>query len=162
MGYFQYMSQIPDIIQSDIVTQQWDAFWNPLPDSLNIGSEQTNTLVLTLPYTQGSAEETALLKMMQACKFGAEGYKIVQMQPEMLVAWHKIKEVANPKNVILLGVLPQQLGITVLLRLFNPNRFDGCIWIPGLSLTDMEKQPEAKKELWLNGLKPTFVDAVNG
>lgn len=155
------MSQLPDIIQSDIVNQQYDAFWKSLPESLNIANEQVNTLVLTNTFDVGSAEDMQLQKMMQACKFTPADFRIIQIPQGLNVAWHKIKELAQPKNVILLGILPQQLGISVLLRLFIPNRFDGCIWIPGLSLSDMEKQPEAKKELWVNGLKPTFVDSIN-
>lgn len=155
------MSQVPDIIQSDIINQQWDDFWKSLPESLNIGNEQVNTLVITTTYETGSAEDIQLQKMMLACKFSTADYHIIQIPEGLNVAWHKIKAALQPKNVILLGVLPQQLGITILLRLFSANKFDGCIWIPGLSLADMEKQPDAKKELWVNGLKPIFVDSIN-
>ena len=56
--------------------------------------------------------------------------------------------------------MPQQLGIAAMFRLNEPNRFNERIFIPTLSIPDLEKQPDAKKQLWLGGLKPVFADKL--
>lgn len=97
-------------------------------------------------------------KMMQACQLNEGDYNILTLTENETVAWHSIRDSLHPQYVILLGIMPQLLGISALFSLFYPNRFNDCIFISGLSLQESEKQPEAKKQLWLNGLKPVFVD----
>jgi len=58
--------------------------------------------------------------------------------------------------VILAGILPIQLGISAMFRLNEPNKYGDCIWIPTLALTELDKLPEMKKQLWNMGLKPVF------
>jgi len=57
-------------------------------------------------------------------------------------------------------VHPKQLGISVLFRLFAPNHFNEKIFIAAPSLAEMEQQPDAKKQLWGQGLKPVFIDKL--
>lgn len=149
------MADLQNIIQSKIVDTEWDAFWQQLPANVAI-LQPENTLILSLPYAAGSAEDVQLTKMLQACQL--TGYNIVQIETGQRIAWHLLKDKLSPKYILLLGIAPEQLGISAMFRLFSPNHFDECTWIPGLSLTEMESQPEVKKQLWLNGLKPVFVD----
>lgn len=149
------MADQQNIIQSKIVDTEWDAFWQELPANVAM-LQPKDSLVLSLPYTISSAEDVQLNKMLQACQLA--DYNVVQMEASQKLAWHRLKSKLSPKYILLLGILPEQLGISALFRLFSPNQFDECTWIPGLSLTEMEKQPDAKKQLWLNGLKPVFVD----
>ncbi len=151
------MADIPNIIQSKIISSEWDAFWLDL-DANAAQLAPKDVLVLSLPYSAGSAEDVQLQKMLQACQLNDAVYHILQLSEDRFTAWHKLKDQLQPKQVLLLGITPAQLGISVMFRLFGPNRFNDCIWIPGLSLTEMEKQPDSKKQLWVNGLKPVFVD----
>lgn len=151
------MSDFPNIIGSKIISSEYDAFWSEfkLPADLN---EQAPTLVLCTWHAAGSAEDVQLRKMMQACKLAETDYNIVQTEEGKAIAWHQLRDRLKPKYVILLGISPHQLGISATFHLYTPNRFNDCTWIAGPSLAELEQQPEAKKQLWLHGLKPAFVD----
>lgn len=144
-----------NIIKSKIISSDWDTFWqqNVLTDEL-----QKSTLVVSTPYQPGSPEETQLQKILQACSVTADTCHLIQLEPAQQASWHIIRDKVQVRYVIIFGVMPQQLGISALFRLNEPNRFNDCIFIPTLSLQELEKQPEAKKGLWLNALKPVFAD----
>ena len=145
-----------DIIKSDIV----DAQWNPLWDDIAAHIKDISTkpvLVLSTKYDAGSAEETQLVKMLQACKLTTEQYNVIQLAEDQKIAWHKLKEELKPEKILLLGIHPRQLGISALFGLNEVNHFGDCMFIPTLSLNELGKQDEMKKQLWNNGLKPTFV-----
>lgn len=144
-----------NIIKSKIVSNNWDVFWE---QNTQIEELEKKTVVLSLTFQPGSAEEAQLLKMLQACALTAADYHIIHLAPEQQIAWHQVRDKVKPEFVIILGIMPQQLGISAMFRLNEPNRFNDCVFIPTLSLPELEQQPEAKKQLWLSGLKPVFVD----
>ncbi len=146
-----------NLFNVDIVRNEWDAFWNDATD-IKKTHEDANVLIVSAPYDTAGAEAIQLEKMMGACKLDATKYNIVQVPAKEKMAWHKLKCIFAPQYVILLGIMPAQLGISAGFRLFGPNRFDDAIFIPSLSLTEMEQKPDAKKQLWAEGLKPMFVD----
>jgi hypothetical protein len=155
------MSEFPDIIKSDIINKEWDIFWLDKPGLIASLSEKP-LLIITEEFGQNSSEELQLQKMLQACTLSTEQYNIIQVKATEQLPWHKLRDYLNPKIILLLGIIPEQLGISAMLQLYLPNRFNDRIWIAGLSLTELEKQPEAKKQLWQNGLKPVFVDKTIG
>lgn len=144
-----------NIIKTDIIDSATDIFWNPI-DSDNI--EAGKVLVITYNFQPGSPEEQQLKKIMDACKLPADNYNLLQLAENQKLAWHQIKSLYKPGIVLVFGVHPQQLGISALFRLNAPNRFDGATWVPSLSLAELEVQPQAKKDLWGNALKPLFAD----
>lgn len=147
------MSEFADIINSKIIDAEWDALWQdttPLPQAI--------MLVITTPYSHNSPEELQLHKMMQACKLEHGQYQVLQLQSWQKAAWHKLRDMVKPEVVLLLGVHPKQLGISVLFHLFAPNRFNEKLFLAAPTLDEMEQQPDAKKQLWGLGLKPLFVD----
>jgi len=141
----------------DIVKNEWDSFWNDAIDVEKINNE-ARVLIISTTFDTGSAEAAQLEKMMSACKLDNTAYNIIRIPGTEKMAWHKLKSIFAPQYVILLGIMPAQLGISASFRLFGPNRFDDAIFIPSLSLTEMEQKPDAKKQLWAEGLKPMFVD----
>lgn len=151
------MTDFPNIIESKIISQEYNDLWSELklPGSMNEGAK---TLVLCTSYAAGGAEDVQLAKMMQACKLATTDYNTIQVEEGGTIAWHQLRDALKPKYVVLLGIHPQQLGISALFHLFAPTRFNETVWIAGPSLQDLEKQPDAKKQLWLVGLKPVFVD----
>jgi hypothetical protein len=149
------MSDLPDIINTAIIDTAQDAFWQTLP--LEVAQmQQKDTMIITVPMKAG--EDAQLQKMMQACKLDVTDYNIVQVKESEPISWHQLRDALKPKVVILLGVLPQQLGISAALHMFAPNNFNECIWIAAPSLSQLEQQPDGKKQLWTSGLKPVFVD----
>lgn len=154
------MSDFPNILSAKIVGDGINVFWNEKILSSDV--KQMPVLVISADHPAGGAEETQLLKIIQACGVTAEQYYLLKLANDQQTAWHQLREKLQPKVVILVGIEPGSLGIAALLRLNTPNRFDDTIFIPSISLSDMEKYPEHKKELWLQGLKPVFVDKAHG
>jgi len=154
------MVDSPDIIRTDIIKNEWDAFWQ----QITIAADDTlkAVLVISAPYQPGSGEEVQLHKMLQACTLTTERYQTIQLEDGQNISWNQLREKLNPKAILLIGILPQQLGISALLNMNHPNHFNDCIWIPTLSIGELEKQPEMKKQLWNNGLRPVFVDKSFG
>lgn len=144
------------LIRSKIIPATQNAFWQALPEAW----QSLNTrpcLVLSTPYSAGSAEEQTLLKMLAACKLDPGAYHILQVQPEQCIAWHQIKDQAKPQYVLLLGINPQQLGISALFRINDANVFDGCTFIPSLPLSQLIQMQDMRTALWVQGLKPLFI-----
>ena len=155
------MSEYQDIITTDIITATVDTFWENDRLSVPEGAEKA-VLILSNSYFAGSPEETQLNKMLQACGLDNEKYNIIQLADNENIAWHKLKYKFKSKYIFLIGLLPAQLGIAAVFNIHAPNRFDDTIWIPSLSIAELEKNPEMKKQLWLNALKPVFVDKSFG
>lgn len=149
------MTDFPDIIKTAIIGAELDSFWQKLPEDI-LRLSPVDTLVITLPLQAN--EEAQLQKMMQACKLDASAYNIVQVKENEPLSWHQLRDTLRPKVILLLGILPQQLGISAQFYMFSPNRFNECTWIASPSITMLEQQPDAKKQLWTAGLKPVFVD----
>lgn len=150
------MTDFPRIINTEIIDTETDVFWYN-----NSASHETistkNVLILTRKI--GNAQEQEQLdKILSACKLNIDLYNIVHLDADEKTAWHQLKETAHPTVVIMFGVHPSSLGISALFRLNGLNNFDGATWIPTLSLAELEQQPQAKKDLWTNALKPLFAD----
>jgi hypothetical protein len=144
------------IINTKIVKAEWDEFW--LEGSIDAHYKPKDCLVVTQSFALGTPEEIQLKKMIGACGIDTLNVNTIHINNLEKLSWRQLKEKLDPKYVLLLGIQPIQLGISALFRLNEPNYFDHCLLIPALSLTEMETMPEMKKELWLNGLKPVFVD----
>lgn len=145
------------IISSKIVTAKHDAFWEQaLPADLPAGP--VSLLVLSLPYTPDSAEAQQLQKMIQACNVADVQVCIFQLENTATLPWHRLRDALQPKVVLLLGVLPAALGVAAVLPMYEPANFNGAIWISAHDLPTLAAQPEAKKQLWQNGLKPVFIN----
>ena len=150
------MEGLPNIINTDIVKQDWDAFWSDPADISNAAPKQV--LVLTTPYAANSPEDIQLQKMLQACKLTGNDFNTVQINDNQNIAWHKLNEIFKPKIVLLLGIVPQQLGISALFKFNEACLFNDVLWLATVSPSDMEKQPDLKVQLWNSGLKPIFVE----
>jgi hypothetical protein len=146
-----------NIIKSDIISAENDVFWNDISTAIN-DAEPRPVLVLVTSYEKGGVEETQLLKMIDACKLTPDQYTIVQLEQEQQIAWHQLAARLNPEIVFLIGIKPIQLGISALFCLNEPNRFNDKVWLPTLSIRELEQHKEVKKQLWVNGINPVFIN----
>lgn len=154
------MHDFPDIINSQIVSSEYDIFWSKA-DALSELSPRP-VLVATSPFTPGSAEEEQLKKMLAACQLKESDYHLVPFDETTQIAWHWLRDEWHLKAVLLLGVGPTQLGVSAQLMPHQLSRFGNCTWIVTDSLTRLIQRPEIKTHLWNYGLKPAFVDKVYG
>ena len=155
------MNHISDIINSQIVSSQWDIFWSDAQSTLK-DLQPRPVLVATAPFTHGSAEETQLKKMLQACQLQEEDYNIIQFGGDIKLAWHLLRDTLTVKTILLLGVSPEQLGVSAQFMPHQVSRFNGCIWIVTGSLEQLMQQQDIKGHVWNYGLKPVFIDKVFG
>lgn len=140
-------------ISSSIIPATVDELWKE--PSLPEGSRQV--LVIAQPYAAGSPEEETLLKMLTACKLSPDNYCILLLDNNERMGWPLLRERLQPRYVLLLGINPAQLGISVLFRFNETNSFNGCLWIPTASITDLNANAALKGQFWNQALKPTFV-----
>ena len=147
-----------DIIKTDIVGDKYDVLWNDISNILK-NSAPKDILILVKNYAEESAEGPQLQKMLEACKLQPRQYNILLLDSDELLAWYQLREKLDPKIIFLIGILPSQLGISSLFKLNEPNRFNDRIWLPTLSISELEQNPDFKKQLWINGMKPLFVDS---
>jgi hypothetical protein len=153
------MSDPYNLIKTKIVSNDLDHLWD---EQRIVPLKENDVLVISTQYDAGSPEEAQLIKMMQACKLEPEGYLVLQLEQEEIIGWHKLRDKVKPKTVVLLGISPASLGLSVHLMPHQVGRFDGCNWIPTLGLIDLNKHPEIKGHFWNYGLKPVFIDKVYG
>ena len=145
-----------NIIKSDIIKETWDSYWNDAPTAIACATPRP-VLVISRPYDQESAEETQLIKMLEACKLMPEQYNIISVGEKEEIAWYQIREKLIPSFILLIGVYPAQLGISALFCLHEANNFNDRVWLPTLSIEELEKNKDVKKHLWLRGLQPIFI-----
>lgn len=150
-----------NIINSDILTTQYDVFWQDA-HTFTATLHPAPVLVVTAPLQSGSAEQVQLQKMIDACKLSYSQYNIVSIPAGTQVAWHKLRAALQPNVVLLLGIVPATLGISALMKYCEPNRFDDVIWLPAPSVENLANQPEVKKQLWNQAMKPVFIDMAYG
>lgn len=150
------MEGLPNIINTDIVKQDWDSFWQDMKEPGNTVTKKV--LVVSVPFIPNSAEDIQLQKMLQACKLTAEDYDVFQVPENQNIAWHKLRDYFKPKMILLLGVTPQDLGISALFKFNEACSFNDVLWLATVSLSAMEQQPDLKVQLWNSGLKPIFIE----
>ena len=154
------MEGFPDIINTDIIPASLNTTWDE--NNLANGLRPKLVLIITTTYSDNTPEALQLQKIIAACKLTQEQYNIIQLNDNQLIKISHLLSNLNPKIVILFGILPIQLSISAQFILNEPNRFADCIFIPTLSLSDMEQLEEMKKQLWNKALKPVFVENVFG
>ena len=150
-----------DIFNTEIVLNREDVFWEDSQAIIELTPKPV--LVITTDLQPGGPESEQLNGILTAgCGLTAAQYNIVQLDPEQLMAWYRLREAAQPRVVITFNITPSQLGISALLKLNDINRFDNRFWVPSVSLTQVIEDKTMKANLWGNGLKPIFKDKKHG
>jgi len=147
----------PDIISSPVVNEEWNAFWediSPLIKDMPV----RDTLVISLPLEASDPGMPQLRKMLQACNLAENDYNLLQVTEDQKIAWYQLREQLRPRQVITLGIGPQQLGLSVFFMPHQVNRFNDVSWLPTLDIPRLEQNPDIKKHYWSYGLKPVFIE----
>lgn len=155
------MSELSGLINTQVISSKYDEFWNDVLEAVK-QLQPRPVLVITTPFAAGSAEETQLKKMMQACQLTEEDYNVIQHSSENAVAWHKLRDGLGVKSIVMLGVMPYELGVSAQFMPHQLSRFNDRNWIVTGTLEELTQRPEIKGHLWQYGLKPAFVDKVYG
>lgn len=145
------------LFHTPLVESHWDVFWEDCPATVKT-LEQKDTLVISLPFAAGGPEEQQLHKMLAACKLAHTDYNVIQLEASSSVAWHKLREQCGATKVLLLGILPAQLGVSALFIPHAVNHFDEALWIPTISLTQLMDNAALKQQLWVNVFQPVYLE----
>lgn len=145
---------LPHIFDNSLLLSDYDDFWKE--EKINI-LNPVRTLVLSLPIGVSSPEMEQLQKMMGACGQTSGDYRLLALEKEERLAWHRLREKIKPKIVLLLGVSPEQLGIRALFQVNEANSFDGVSWVPTVSLTELMQHSALKKHLWANVFQKIYL-----
>jgi hypothetical protein len=156
------MSLLPPIFNTPVLSDDFDAFWKNRFEADGLSLHPRPTLVLTHPLTSGSADAAQLVRMLQACQLSPDDYHILDLAPAERLAWHHLRDHLKPRNILLLGIEADQLGVGIQFMPHQVNRFNDCSWLPTLSIPQLEQYTDIKKHLWNYGLKPVFIDKVYG
>jgi hypothetical protein len=150
------MQDFPDIISTDIIPEKWNTIWEENDEVNALGNRPI--LIITLRYKPGSEESVQLQKIVEACKIKEEQYNLLTIGENQVISINYLFAKCKPETVLFLGIQPIQLGISAQFALNKPNKFNNSIFIPALSLSDMEQQPQMKARLWNDALKPIFIE----
>ena len=146
--------QFPDIYNTTIIQSTFDRNWESL-DHYSLMPK--DSLVLSTEYLPNSSEEQQLIKMLTACKLTEEQYQIVQINPDQILPWIQLRALTNASKVLLLGILPAQLGIQAMMNLHEVNHFDAVQWMPTFSLAQIASNDALKKHLWVNVFQKVYL-----
>lgn len=152
------MNDLPDIINSQIISNKYDVFWTNTSEDISQLSPKS-VLIVTTPFAPESEEATLLKKIILASKLDENEVNVIQFQNE--IAWHQLKDQLGVKTIILFGITPDQLGVSVQLMPHQVSRFSNTNWIVTASLKQLEDKL-IKDHLWNYGLKPVFIEKAYG
>lgn len=142
------------IFTTDIVTDNIDVYWE---QHTHIAFSKVPILVISTMIELGSPSAQLLTNMLHGgCKLLPEQYNVLFLKESDVLPWTLIREQVAPKVVLLFGITPKQLGIHALFLLHEGNKFDDCIFLPAMSLTDINTQASLKQAIWKGGLQPIF------
>jgi len=143
-----------ELFSTPVIPASVDAFWE-LPESETILADR-RMLVICRPYQKGSQAAITLAKMMEACRLSPDDYAVLEVPQGQTLSWSLIRGQSDAGVVLLLGVMPAELGIQAMFAFNRPNAFSGALFIPGLALEQLLADGNSRKELWESGLKPAF------
>ncbi len=155
------MDSFVNVLKSDLVTSGYDVYWDEDAPLLKNALPKP-VLVVVAEWERGETDAAQMKKMLEACQLKPEQYNVVQINESDKISWKQLNRSFNPNIVFLIGVMPATLGVPVLFRLNEPNNFNEKIWVPTISISELDKFAEVKKQLWLNGMKPVFIDKKHG
>ncbi|MBE2288722.1 MAG: hypothetical protein IAE95_04155 [Chitinophagaceae bacterium] len=143
------------IINTDIISAANDVFWQDSSTVTN-GLEKRPVLVLLGEADRKPELETQLVRMLDACKLQPADYNIIYLAEGQLVSWNHLRTAVDPYVILLFGLVPAQLGVAVMLRFLLPNRFNDTVWVPLPTVEMFAPQPDLKRRMWTEALKPVF------
>lgn len=144
---------LPDIFTTPVVNAATDYLWDDTAIALLPPKE---TLVVSINFLPNSQEETLLLKMLGACNLQPEHYNLLLVNAGQYCSWQLLRNFTKPKNVLLFGIAPLQMGVSALMIPHQLNNFNGSVWMPTFALEQINTNEALKKHLWLNALKKLY------
>ena len=136
------------LFKAPLMPQQIDLLWQELPADWQ---GTVRLLLLCLPQPPDSAALHMLHELAQkACGLQKHEYRILELPPETILAWSKLKSVFQPDFVFLFGLQPAALGIQAFMAFNFPNRFSDTVLILTSDAAAMAADKKLKNDLWIH------------
>lgn len=95
-------------------------------------------------------KEPFLLKILGAAKLTPADFVIVQMPPAVAaVSVAQLRQHIEPKDILIFGIAPATVGLQIAPPQYLPLVWAEARWLFAHTLSDIEKNPNIKKALWL-------------
>jgi len=122
------------------------------------GSNQKNLFIVYQVNESESNEINFLEKILSAVKYDLkEDVLLVGVTQKEQIGFQDIKAIKKIKDVILLGVTPDQLGLRFESSFYQPIQCNDCRFLIAHSLSEIESDKKWKGALW-NALQEMFLN----
>jgi hypothetical protein len=139
------------VLDAKIISAGEDRFWEDR-DGILASLTPCNVLVVAAE----PVDEAMIERLVARCGSKPGEYAVVRVSAAGAPAWRQLQAAVIPQVVILLGVLPADLGVHALFVFCEPNRFGGALWLPGPSCAQMNGEVALRKQFWDKALAPAF------
>jgi hypothetical protein len=150
------LSSIFNIIGSKLISSEADNFWREVV-SIHGNISQRRVLVIAEKFEAGSVADVQMKKILGGgCGLSDSDYNLFFLEQGETASWAKIFNLYKPQIAFIFGISHIRLGIASLFKLNQPNFFYNIQVLPTVSLMELERNVDLKKDLWTNGIKPLF------
>lgn len=113
------------------------------------------TLVLAAPLKNEMQDYVQLEKILAACKLQPQDYLVLQ---ESKNSWLALRKAENIREILIFGNAVHNLDIPISFIDNQIVNFDSRVWIKSLAIDELSNNQQVKNDLWLNALKPHFIN----
>lgn len=127
------------------------------------GENAKRTLIVVKQEAYPATSATFLSKVLGAVQYDlGRDTKLLRLSADQsAVSWAPLQAAHAFERVMLFGVAPSQLGLSLLLRPYVPTSWQNIRWLVAHDLSEVEQQPKLKSGLW-SAMKVIFEDALPG
>ncbi|HAD11782.1 MAG TPA: hypothetical protein DCF33_05015 [Saprospirales bacterium] len=121
------------------------------------GNFARKVAVLFLAEPNSAANREFIAKVLSAANLNLQQDTLFAELPahEPVSIAPDLKE-RKPGHVLVFGISPAQLGLSIQISLYHPTAFYGATWLFADSLSTLEPDKNRKSQLW-NGIKTMFL-----
>lgn len=121
------------------------------------GSFARKVAVLALQEPNSAANREFLTKVLSAANLNlAQDTLLAEIPAQEPVSIAPDLQQRKPGQVLVFGISPAQLGLSIQISLYQPTAFYGATWLFADALSTLEPDKNRKSQLW-NGIKTMFL-----
>lgn len=121
------------------------------------GNFARNVAVLALQEPNSAANREFLTKVLAAANLNlAQDTLLAEIPAQEPVSIATDLRQRKPGHVLVFGISPAQLGLSIQISLYQPTAFYGATWLFADALSTLEPDKNRKSQLW-NGIKTMFL-----
>ncbi|MBN8679149.1 MAG: hypothetical protein J0M29_13050 [Chitinophagales bacterium] len=121
------------------------------------GNFSRKVAVLALQEPNSAANREFLTKVLAAANLNlAQDTLLAEIPAQEPVSIAPDLQQRKPGHILVFGISPAQLGLSIQISLYQPTAFYGATWLFTDALSTLEPDKNRKSQLW-NGIKTMFL-----